>query len=143
MTFENDIESKEPNAKQRGQLQYPLDLESKGTLKNALDDVLKDIIVRSNRVQFTIPSGATNLDVQSSYMVITGAVAVTIATIKGGREGMILTLEFTDANVTITDTGTGVADTVNLSAAFTSTANDTMQLVFNGTSWRETSRSVN
>ena len=127
----------------RAQMAYPLDLQSEGALKLALENVLKDVIVRSNRIQFTIPTGSTSFDVASSYMVLTAQAAVTIATIKGGREGMILTLEFTDANVTITDTGTGAADTVDLSAAFTSSANDTMQLIHNGVAWKETSRSVN
>lgn len=124
----------------RSQLQYPLDPQSEGALKLALENVLKDVIIRRNRIQFTIPSGATSFDVASSYMVLTGAAAVTIATIKGGREGMTLTLQFTDANVTITDTATGAADTVNLSAAFTSTANDVLQLLHDGISWREVGR---
>lgn len=128
---------------QRSQLQYPLDAESKGTLKLALEDVEKDVIRKRNRVQFTILSGATSFNVASDYMVLTAQAAVTIAKIGGGREGQILVLEFTDANVTITDDATSAADTVNLSAAFTSTADDTMQLLYNGISWREVSRSVN
>lgn len=128
---------------QRGQLQNPMDAESKGVLKQALDDVIGDVIVTSNRFQLTIASGATDFKVGASYMVLTGEAAVTIAKIIGGREGMILTLEFVDANIAITDDATAAADTVNLSAAFTSTANDTMQLIFNGISWREISRSVN
>ena len=128
---------------QRAQLQHPLDSPSKGTLKLALEDVEKDVIRKRNRIQLTVATGAVTFEVASDYMVLSAAAGVTIATIKGGREGQILTLEFTDANVTITDTSTGAADTVNLSAAFTSTANDTMQLLFNGTSWREVTRSVN
>lgn len=131
------------NRPQRGQLQYPLDLESEGALKFALENVEKDVIRKRTRAQVLLPAGATSFDVASDYMVLTAPGAVNIATIKGGREGQILTLQFTDANVTITDTATGAADTVNLSAAFTSTANDTMQLLFDGTSWREISRSAN
>ncbi len=66
----------------------------------------------------------------------------TIATITGGYMGQILTILFPDALVTITDTGTGAADTVNLSAAFTSSAGDTMMLIYFG-AWQELSRSVN
>lgn len=128
---------------QRSQLQNPLDEESKGTLRKTLEDILKDVIIRRNRIQLTIANGATSFQLQSSYMVLTAGGAVTIGTIIGGREGMILTLEFTDGNITITDTVTGAQDTVNLSGAFTSSANDTMQLIYNGTSWRELSRSVN
>lgn len=132
-----------PNVEQRSQLKYPLDNESLGTLKLALEQIEKDVIRKRNRVQMTIPSGTVSFNVASDYMVLTGAAGVTIATIAGGREGQVLTLEFTDANVTITDDATSAMNTVNLSAAFTSTANDTMQLLFNGTSWREVSRSVN
>jgi len=126
----------------RGQLAYPLDLQSEGVLKFALENVLKDVIVRANRIQLTLPLGATNFNVASSYMVMSAQAAVTIATIGGGREGMILTLQFTDTNITITDTGTGVENTVNLVAAFTSTANTILQLKHDGTSWREICRST-
>lgn len=125
---------------QRSQIAYPLDPQSEGALKLALENVLKDVIVRSNRIQFTIPTGATSFDVASNYMVLTATAGVTIATIKGGREGMILSLSFTDANVTITDTGTGATDTVNLHNAFTSSANDVLQLLHDGISWREVGR---
>ena len=128
---------------QRGQISYPLDSESLGTLRLALENVLKDIIVRHNRILLTVPSGATSFVIVSNYTVLTGAAAVTIATIGGGKEGMELVLEFADANITITDNATGGADTVNLSAAFTSTTNDVLRLLYNGTSWREISRSVN
>lgn len=127
----------------RSQIEYPMDVESQGALKNALESVQKDVIQKRNRVQFTIASGATSFDVVSDYMVLTGAAAATIATIRGGREGQILTLSFTDANITITDDTTATADTVNLSAAFVSTANDVLQLLYDGVSWREVSRSVN
>jgi len=125
---------------QRAQLKYPLDLESEGALKRALENVQKDVIVRRNREQLKLASGATTFNVASSYMVMTAAGASTIATIGGGREGMILTLEFGDANITITDNATATADTINLSAAFTSAANDVLQLLYDGTSWREVSR---
>lgn len=128
---------------QRSQLENPLDAVSKGILKNALEDVEKDVIRKRTRNPLTIIAGATTFFVASDYMVLTGAAAVTIATIQGGREGQVLTISFTDANITITDTGTGVANTVDLSAAFTSTANDVVQLLYDGTSWREVSRSIN
>jgi hypothetical protein len=127
----------------RAQLQYPLDPASLGILKLALEDVEKDVIRRRTRYPLEIPTGAVTFSVFSDYMVLSAAAGITIATIAGGREGQILTLEFADANVTITDTGTGAKDTVNLSAAFTGSANDIMQIMYNGTSWKEVSRSVN
>ncbi len=100
-------------------------------------------IARSRKDAFSIPSGATSFNITSNYMVLTGLAGVTIATFIGGYEGQTLTLEFIDANITLTDTGTGAKDTLNLSAAFTSSANDIMQFKYDGTSWREISRSVN
>ena len=92
----------------------------------------------------TLAAAATAIAVTANVMTITGdAGANTVATITGGLSGQILTLIFADSLVTITDDATGTANTVNLSAAFTSTSNDTLTLVFNGTSWREVSRSVN
>ena len=92
----------------------------------------------------TLGVGVTTFAVTSNVCVITGdGGGNTVATITGGVSGQLLTLIFGDALVTITDDATGNADTINLSGAFTSTADDTMQLVYNGTSWRETNRSVN
>ena len=92
----------------------------------------------------TLAAAATTLAITRDVMTITGdAGANTLATITGGLSGQLLTLIFVDSLVTITDDATGTANTVNLSAAFTSTSNDTLTLVFNGTSWREVARSVN
>ena len=128
---------------ERAQIQYPLDAQSEGALKLALENVEKDVIRKRNRFTLTLLAGATNFNVGSDYMVLTAQAAVTIATIGGGREGQVLTLSFTDANITITDTATGAANTINLSAAFTSSADDVLCLLYDGISFREVSRSVN
>ncbi len=92
----------------------------------------------------TLGVAATTLAIINDVVVLTGdAGGNTLATITGGVIGQRLTIIFTDANVTITDDGTSATNTVNLSAAFTSTANDTLTLIYDGTSWRETARSVN
>lgn len=92
----------------------------------------------------TIAAAAATFAVASNVVTVTGdAGANTVTTITGGVSGQILTLIFADGLVTITDDAGGGANTINLSAAWTSSANDVMQLVFNGTSWREASRSVN
>jgi hypothetical protein len=62
----------------------------------------------------------------------------TITNFTGGVTGQTITLLFTDANTTLTD-----GANLKLSAAFTSTADDTMTLFYNGTAWFEMSRSVN
>jgi hypothetical protein len=98
----------------------------------------------STATSVTLAAAATALAITSNVVTVTGdAGANTVATITGGLSGQVLTLIFADSLVTVTDDATGNANTVNLSAAFTSTANDTLMLVFNGTSWREVARSVN
>ena len=92
----------------------------------------------------TLGVAATTFVATGSYMKITGdGGANTIATITGGVAGMLLTLVFVDTLVTITDDTTEGANTVNLSAAFTSADATVLQLISDGTSWREVSRSVN
>jgi len=92
----------------------------------------------------TLAAAATTLAVTQSVVSLTGdAGGNTLATITGGIAGMRLVLIFQDALVTITDTAAATADTVNLSAAFTSSANDVLELIHNGTKWLEVSRSVN
>ena len=124
----------------RAQLQYPLDLESEGALRSVLANIVREL---NEPKSVVLASGATSFVASSNVMVVSASALVTIATITEGYEGQILTLIFLDANVTLTDTGTGANNTFNLSAAFTSTANDTIQFVFRNRSWFETSRSVN
>lgn len=97
----------------------------------------------------TLGAGATTLNILRSVVTVTGdGAGNTLSTITAGSNsrpagGTGLTLLFVDALVTITDDATSTADTVNLSAAFTSTANDVLTLIHNGTKWLEKSRSVN
>lgn len=126
----------------RSQLTYPLDNDSKGALKLTLDDIIKDVIINNNRVLLDLPATTNSFPIASNYMVLSAPSAITIGTITGGKEGMELTLEFVDSNITITDTGSGAANTINLSANFTSSANDVLQLRFNGTSWREVGKRI-
>lgn len=128
--------------KNRAQLEYSADPVTLGTLREPFFLIFKEI----RRPQaITIPSGATSFEVRGEVMEVTAGGACTIATIIGGYEGQELVLIFTDTNVTITDTtfAVGTPNTVNLSAAFTSTANDTMKLVYKNLSWFELSRSTN
>ena len=119
------------------------DVIAEGQLRNFLERSFPSYKYRSRKDELTILNGATDFHVTSNYMVLTGAAAVTIARIIGGYEGQSIVLGFTDGNVTITDDASGNAVTVNLSAAFTGSANDIIELMYNGTSWREVSRSVN
>jgi len=107
-----------------------------------------DIAVRSLSTvdsASTLAAAATVIAVTSNFATITGdGGANTIATITGGRVGMLLNLLFVDALVTITDDNTHATDSVDLNAAFTSADDTVLQLIHNGTSWYEAgSRSVN
>ena len=100
--------------------------------------------VSNTKTSVTIAAAATTFAVANNFVEVTGdAGANTVATITGGVSGQILTLLFVDGLVTITDTAAATADTVNLSAAFTSSAIDTLTLIYNGTKWIEIARSVN
>ena len=92
----------------------------------------------------TLGAGVTTLAITSNVLVLTGdGGGNTIATFTGGVAGQLLTIIFVDGLVTITDTDAHTANTVDLSAAFTSADDTVLQLVFDGTSWYEVSRSVN
>ncbi len=94
--------------------------------------------VSNTKVSTTLAAAATTLAVTNNFVAVTGDAGTNIlATITGGVSGQSVTL------VTITDDGSATANTVNLSAAFASTANDTVTLIFDGTSWFEVSRSLN
>jgi hypothetical protein len=98
----------------------------------------------STATSVTVAAAATTFAVTSNVVTVTGdAGGNTVATITSGVSGQILTLIFVDTKVTITDTAAATANTVNLSAAFTSAANTTLTLVNNGTKWFEIARSVN
>ena len=73
-----------------------------------------------------------------SYFSTANSSGTTITTFDNGFPGQEITLIFSDANTTIAETGN-----IKLSAAFTSTADDTMKLIYDGTNWYEVSRSVN
>lgn len=62
----------------------------------------------------------------------------TITTFDDALTGQFLTVIFTNSNTTVAETGN-----IKLSASFTSTADDTLTLVYDGTNWYETARSVN
>ena len=98
----------------------------------------------STTTAVTIANAATTFAIVSNAVTVTGdAGGNTVATITGGISGQTLILIFVDALVVITDTNAHTANTVDLSAAFTSADDTTLTLIYDGTSWYETSRSVN
>lgn len=95
----------------------------------------------------TLGVGVVTFVCAGMIMIVTGdGGGNTIATITGGVAGEVLTLIFVDANVTITDTNAHTANTVDLAGDgvdLTSADDTVLQLMFDGTSWYEVSRSVN
>lgn len=109
------------------------------------DATIKATTMLGNVAQQTITLGVgvTTFGVTSNVIQVTGdGGANTIATITGAGVGTY-TFIFTDANVTITDTPGHAANTIDLSAAFTSADDTVLMLVFDGTSFYEISRSTN
>jgi hypothetical protein len=101
-------------------------------------------ILANTKIDITLGALDTTFAVTNNVIKLTGdAGANTIATITAGVSGQTLTILFVDALVTITDTDAATANTVDLSAAFTSTARDTLTLIHDGNKWIETSRSLN
>ena len=89
-------------------------------------------------------NGVATFAATSNVMTITGdGGANAVTTVTGGIDGQKLTLIFIDALVTmINDDGHG-ANTLDLNGNLVSADDTTLEMIFDGTSWYETSRSVN
>ena len=101
-------------------------------------------VVSAPAAPVTLAAAATTFAVTAPLTILTGdADGNTLATITGGYSGQNIVIKFVDEHVTVTDTDTDTADTVNLSAALTGADNTMLSLTYDGTKWFETSRSVN
>jgi len=108
------------------------------------DDASEDTYLTGAPRSLTLGAAATTFAITGRFMVITGDAGTnTIATITGAAAGQELILLFVDGNVTITDDNAHTADSVDLSASFTSADDTVLKLIYDGTSWYEISRSVN
>src|SRR3990167_7261235 len=94
-------------------------------------------------MKFNMDTTQTSFNVASDYMVLSGDSTLAITTIGGGREGQILTLQFSDSDISVTNDSSEALNTINTTAAFISSPNAVMQLLYDGTSWREVSRAIN
>lgn len=107
---------------------------------NAIIDSTFSTTARS----LTLGAAATTFVITSNVMTITGdGGANTIATITGANSGQYLILIFVDGLVTLTDDNSHASNTLDLSAAFTSSDDTVLHLIYDGTSFYEISRSVN
>ena len=88
----------------------------------------------------TYTAGVTTPSVSGvSFLSITNSSPTSITNFTGGTEGQILVLWFADANTTVTRSNAYLSGGVN----FTSTANDTLTLLYLSPYWYEVARSVN
>lgn len=86
------------------------------------------------------------LGTDGNYFDVTGTITINHITKTAWQAGSVMVLQF-DANVTVTHNAadpTGTEASVLLSGAgdFEATADDTLQLVYDGTTFREVSRTV-
>ncbi len=100
----------------------------------------------TGKQEITLAAAATTFAANEKLVVVTGdGGGNTIATITGAQAqaGSTIRLLFVDTNVTITNDNTHAADSIDLSASFTSADDAVLEIVYDGTSWYEVSRSVN
>lgn len=107
----------------------------------------------SGRIQFNaryqgqqgadVASGTNIALTQGNYFDITGTTTINTISATGWRAGSVVMLQF-DASVTVTHNGAGTGASILLTGAanFSATAGDTLTLVYDGTTWRETARAV-
>ncbi len=129
---------------------YSIDKSDSGTGVGGDHSVAGQVILwsSSNKALFVEPSGygapkrdaditGTEFTMTSNIMQISAtAGAVSIATIAGApANGCLLTLIFTDANVTLSDNNTGASNTLDLGGDISSADDKVVQLVHDGTSW--------
>ena len=87
---------------------------------------------------------ATTLAITSNFQTVDCIGAETLTTITGASDGTTLVLLFIDAECTVTDTDAHTADTFDLAGGNLTSADDTtLTMIYDGTSWYETARSVN
>lgn len=130
-----------------------LDIESDVTISlNTADVVVADgdLIVESGRIQGNkgndVASGGTITLTSGNYFDITGNTAIDYITTTDWQAGSVVALQF-DSNPTVNNnTAAPPAGTASIllaaSANFATTAGDTLQLVYDGVTWRELSRTV-
>ncbi len=90
-----------------------------------------------------VDADATPSVANGDIMVMTNTGATTVTAFDDAAVGQRLLLIFTDGNTTIQDASIGGVIQLNGGANFTGSANDTLELVWDGTNWYEVSRSVN
>lgn len=78
-----------------------------------------------------------------NFFHLTTTAAADLKTLTGGTPGQRLTIVFEGNSVDLVDDNTRSANTINLSGSYAPSIDDTIELIFDGTSWYELMRSNN
>jgi len=112
---------------------------------NVLAGFVSSRRIQGNQGADVVSAATITLGNDGNYFVITGNTNVDFMTIIDWQAGAMVTLQF-DGNVTVNDnTGSAPVNTVPFAIAtsFVAGDGDTLTVIFDGTFWREISRSVN
>jgi hypothetical protein len=90
-----------------------------------------------------VDADATPSVANGDLMALTNTGATTITAFDDGAVGQRVLFIFMDANTTIQDASIGGVIQLAGGANFVGSANDTLELVWDGSAWYEVSRSVN
>lgn len=102
--------------------------------KWAVRDSVRALYFLASRFN-TLPDNTTPSVAGGNNWKCTPSGATTITNFSSGTSGQVITVVFTNGNATLSGSN------LKLNGAFTSTANDAMRLVYDGTNWYETGRS--
>ncbi len=114
---------------------------------NATEGMTASHMIQGNKGSDIASADAPTVATTGNYFDITGTTQINHLTTTNIQAGTVIILQF-DASVTLThQAGTPTGDEKDLWLAGATnasmTANDTITLVYDGTNWRETARSVN
>lgn len=119
---------------------------SNGTLATTADIGIQHAgnkILEINGTQITPSHYSLNLNNSGSVILTASSSSDLLAKITGGSLGQKLTIVFASA-VQVESNNANDTNTINLATASTTfTANDVLELFFNGTNWLEISRTIN
>jgi len=120
------------------EIKDPATKEALEQFSNLIDELHRYNYENARLSVITFPNGDTTPDVQDGMVFKTAnAGATTITTFDNGFVGQKITIILGDANTTIADT-----DNIILKSAYTSLTNDSIRFSYDGTNWREISRTV-
>lgn len=102
-------------------------------------DTIGNVQVRnifySDTTNVLIPVTTDGISVSSNFHKLSAASSQNINYIFGGQPGQVLTLLFTDSNITLIDNNTHAANTIDMSGNYTSADDGVLIFICDGISW--------